>query len=244
MTEAKWLSGSDPFLMLEHLRGKTSDRKMRLFACACCRRVWHLLDDERSRCAVEIAEKHFDSHCADLGLHSAAIRAEAAAGELNQRASQAWGSIERYSSKARAFAATAAAAVWQRSSIWIHATAAEIAARQAAAAASTAAKFASRIRGGAGRPASKKERAAQCDLLRDLFGNPFVVPVVDTSWLTGTVVALTQVIYDERAFDRLPILADALEDVGCTDADILAHCRGPGPHLLGCWFVDLLLGKE
>jgi hypothetical protein len=54
---------------------------------------------------------------------------------------------------------------------------------------------------------------------------------------------LAQAIDDERAFDRLPILADALEDAGCTDADLLNHCRGPGLHVMGCWVVDMLLGK-
>ena len=61
--------------------------------------------------------------------------------------------------------------------------------------------------------------------------------------MTPTVVQLAQSIYDDRAFDRLPILADALEEAGCTDAAILDHCRGPGPHVRGCWAVDLLLGK-
>jgi hypothetical protein len=58
------------------------------------------------------------------------------------------------------------------------------------------------------------------------------------------VVKLAQAVYDERAYDRLPVLADALEDAGCHDADILTHCRGPGPHVRGCWLIDLLLGKE
>jgi hypothetical protein len=63
-------------------------------------------------------------------------------------------------------------------------------------------------------------------------------------WLTLTVRQLAQAIYDDRAFDRLPILADALEDAGCDNADILNHCRQPGEHVRGCWVVDLLLGKE
>jgi hypothetical protein len=63
-------------------------------------------------------------------------------------------------------------------------------------------------------------------------------------WQDGTVPKLAQSIYDERTFDRLPILADALEEAGCDDTDILGHCRGPGPHVHGCWVVDLLLGKE
>ena len=62
-------------------------------------------------------------------------------------------------------------------------------------------------------------------------------------WVTPTVRALAEGIYADRAFDRLPILADALQDAGCDDADVLAHCRGPWPHVRGCWVVDLVLGK-
>ena len=88
------------------------------------------------------------------------------------------------------------------------------------------------------------ESKYQCDLLRDIFGNPFRSVTIETSWLTPAVVTRAQGIYDNRDFDRLPSLGDALEEAGCHDADILAHCRGPGPHVRGCWAVDLVLGKE
>jgi hypothetical protein len=94
---------------------------------------------------------------------------------------------------------------------------------------------------------SPAELAAQHDLLRDIFGNPFRCVSADPVWLAwngGTVVKLAQGIYEERAFDRLPILADALEGAGSTDQGILDHCRDPGPHVRGCWVIDLLLGKE
>ncbi len=81
-------------------------------------------------------------------------------------------------------------------------------------------------------------------LLRDVIGNPFRPLTADPAWLTATVRALAEGIYADRAFDRMPILADALEDAGCDNADILAHCRGPGPHVRGCWVVDLILGKQ
>ncbi|MBL8798455.1 MAG: hypothetical protein JNM56_31460 [Planctomycetia bacterium] len=84
----------------------------------------------------------------------------------------------------------------------------------------------------------------QLRLLRDIFGNPFRPVAVEPTWLTSTVASLAQAIYDERAFDRLPILADALEDAGCDNADILNHCRQPGEHVRGCWCVDLVLGKS
>jgi hypothetical protein len=92
------------------------------------------------------------------------------------------------------------------------------------------------------------EKCQQCQLLRDIYGPLPCRPVfIHPSWLAwndGTVKKIAQAIYDERAFDRMPILADALEDAGCDDADLLAHCRGAGPHVRGCWVVDLLLGKE
>jgi hypothetical protein len=84
----------------------------------------------------------------------------------------------------------------------------------------------------------------QGHLIRCIFGNPFRPVTVDPSWLTSTVVSLAQGIYAERAFDRLPILADALQDAGCDNPDVLDHCRGPGPHVRGCWVVDLVLGKS
>ena len=88
------------------------------------------------------------------------------------------------------------------------------------------------------------ERAAQSDLVRDIFGNPFRPVALDPSWLTPAVTALARAIYDDRAFDRVPDLADVLERAGCADADVLAHCHGAGPHVRGCWVVDLLLGKS
>ncbi|HJZ60331.1 MAG TPA: hypothetical protein VKE74_35635 [Gemmataceae bacterium] len=89
------------------------------------------------------------------------------------------------------------------------------------------------------------EQAVQVALLRDIFGNPFRPVAVDPRWLTSDVVALARGIYEGRAFDRLPILADALQDAGCENADILGHCRDPQlAHIRGCWVVDLVLGKQ
>jgi hypothetical protein len=93
------------------------------------------------------------------------------------------------------------------------------------------------------RAARHEEESAQAHILRDIHGNPFRLQA-GPSWLSRSVVALAQTIYTDRAFDRLPILADALEEAGCTDTEILAHCRGPGPHVRGCWVIDLILGKE
>ena len=91
-----------------------------------------------------------------------------------------------------------------------------------------------------------EERMAQSDLLRCIFGNPFHVIEISNDWLTwrdGTVPKVAQSIYDDRVFADLPILADALEEAGCDNADILAHCRSGGEHVRGCWVIDLILGK-
>jgi hypothetical protein len=87
-----------------------------------------------------------------------------------------------------------------------------------------------------------RELKAQADIVRDILGNPFRPVTINPAWQTSNAVALAQSIYDDRAFDRLPILADALEDAGCDNADILNHCRQPGDHVRGCWVVDLVLG--
>ncbi len=90
----------------------------------------------------------------------------------------------------------------------------------------------------------RAEQVAQCNLLRDIFGNPFRPVTLHPSWLTSDVHTLATGIYADRAFDRMPILADALQDAGCDNDDILNHCRGDELHVRGCWVVDLLLGKS
>jgi hypothetical protein len=94
---------------------------------------------------------------------------------------------------------------------------------------------------------TEEEKQSHSHLLRDLFGNLFYQVAAATNWLAwdgGAVPALAQAIYDERAFDRLPVLADALEEAGCDHAGLLSHCRARGVHVRGCWVVDVLLGKE
>lgn len=91
------------------------------------------------------------------------------------------------------------------------------------------------------------ERAGQAVLVRDVFGIPFRLSNCFPRWRSLnalSTVTLARSIYYDRAYDRLPILADLLEEAGCSDADILDHCRGPGPHVRGCWVVDLILGKS
>jgi hypothetical protein len=85
--------------------------------------------------------------------------------------------------------------------------------------------------------------AELAQLVRELFGNPFRPVAFDPEWRTSNVVSLAKSMYEARDFSAMPILSDALQDAGCEQADILDHCRGPGPHVRGCWVVDLVLGK-
>jgi hypothetical protein len=94
-------------------------------------------------------------------------------------------------------------------------------------------------------PHYSRELSQSARLLRDIFGNPFRPVTIDPTWRTSDVLALARGIYDERALDRMPILADALQDAGCDNDDILAHCRDTNtPHARGCWVVDLILNKS
>jgi hypothetical protein len=83
-----------------------------------------------------------------------------------------------------------------------------------------------------------------CELIRDVFPPPSRIVVCNHAWLVPDVLALAETLYDHHAFDRMPELADVLEEAGCNNADILSHLRGPGPHVRGCWVVDTMLDKS
>lgn len=82
------------------------------------------------------------------------------------------------------------------------------------------------------------------NLIKDIFGNPFHPVAFSPHWFTSSVVDLADAIYNERTFDRMPYLGDALMDAGCDSDEMIQHCRGSGPHVRGCWVVDLILGKS
>ena len=244
MTEAEWLTGTDPHLLLEGLHGGASDRKLRLFAAACCRRLWPLLTQGRSRRAVEVSERHADGLAADLEL-KAAYRPAA---WLEDTAVPPW-AVQLAAEAAAANAAyeeAADAAV--RASLWaVDATAGAAADAVADPPGSLdAARTGDRwFRIFQAVKAAEKE--AQCRLLRCLVGNPFRPVRPHPFWLAwhgGTVVRLAEQVYHGRRTGDLPVLADALEEAGCADPDILAHCRSGAEHARGCWVVDLLLGKS
>jgi hypothetical protein len=202
-------------------RSRVSDRKLRLFAVACCRRLWPLLRDERSRRAVEVAESYADGTASESQRQAA----DQAAAEAFTEASAPLFS--------RSANASLVIACWE---------VAGEAARNTLLNCSTACYDYS-FKFWTYRRQREEARRDHLGLLRDLFGNPFRPVTTDSAWLTSTVVTLATGIYVDRAFDRLPILTDSLQDAGCESADILDHCRGPAPHVRGCWVVDLVLGK-
>jgi hypothetical protein len=217
MTEAEWLAGKKPAAMLKWLRHRAGETKLRLFGCACCRRIWDLLTDERSRRAVDVSERYADRLASVEDLRETQFGARVAASLAEVRRLQTADREEQRSARALHNAALAAS----RTAVGEGARDAELAV-----------------------PA---ERKAQAALLLEIFGNPFRPVPLASSWLAwndGTVQKLARAIYAEQRFADLPILADALEDAGCADAAILAHCRTPGEHVRGCWVLDLLLGKE
>jgi hypothetical protein len=240
MTEAEWLACEHPRFMLEYLRGRGSGRKLRLFACACCRRIWQLLADKRFRQAVKVAELYADGQARKAELVAARDEAAVAAlKEAEQRAARGEFPAHYAQGQASLHPALCVARPGPRTSRLFEWTA-----DRAAATVAKAAGYWGRI---TFYPGWGDEMAAQISLLREVFGNPFRPVTLDPAWLSwkdATVVKLAQAVYDERAFDRMPVLADALEDAGCDNTDILDHCRGPATHVRGCWVVDLILGKE
>jgi hypothetical protein len=287
MTEAGWNSCTDPQKMLLLLRSseKASDRKLRLFDVACCRRVWHLMTDERSRRAVDAAEDFADGFLTQERL--AAIRE--AAHEVFFEAKDA-----EYAAEVRAHFGDSLAYSRVRTTLYSAAAARVVVSAQAGrqmhvlaayepdesqwnpddacavgcsywAAAAVGMAEHVRLYQAEGltddtipnslRTAHDKdietrraENAAQTDLVRDIFGlvlfRPGAVHPDIRAWNDRLVVRLAQAIYDERRWGDMPILADALLDAGADDEELLAHLRSEGPHVRGCWALDLILGKE
>jgi hypothetical protein len=187
--EKQWTTAKNPRNMLRLLHGKASQRKLRLFAAACCRRIWGQLTDERSRRAVEVGERLADAEATTKGRPAA-----------------------EYATMHRAW--------------WAAWNSAEAACKHAGA-------------------------KAQADLLRCIIGNPFRPVTLSPGWRTPQVVALAQAAYDQRELPagtldlaRLAVLADALEDAGCSDELLLGHLRGGGVHVRGCFAVDAVLGRQ
>jgi hypothetical protein len=216
--DVAWLTSEDSLWMLSRLRGKAGLRKLRLFSCACCRRIWHLIPEPWQR-VVELSERY--------------VEGEIRQGEMVA----ARPSLPRFLEDRAERAAWGAAAPGKdlRTLVFYDVP---VSASQATV----------RTRG----MPSPAERTAQAHLLREIFGNPFRPVPFRAEWSAvndGLVLRLAEAIYQERAFERMPILGDALEEAGCADQRILDHCRrndsasGVG-HVRGCWVLDSILGKK
>jgi hypothetical protein len=236
--------------MVNAVADRLTDRKLRLFLVACCRRLWHLPTGPRLQEAVEAAERFADGTCSQQEREWMAHTASEEIDTASHSQALPWLS--------KASGAVFAACLpqgylgnrigtftgrYMRGSYRVM--------RGVDAAAEAAAGHAVSL--GEEHPENTLEhaladkRAEQCRLLRDVVGDPFRPAELHSSWLAwngGTVVRIAAATYEGRAFDTFPVLADALEESGCTEADILSHCREREIHTRGCWLLDRLRDQE
>ena len=248
MTEAEWLVSDNAQEMLEALRLPVPDyvvwleRKLQLYYLACCGAIWKLLPHEGSRMAVEAGERYVEGEATDEELDPY-YESEGAAFMFDYNGQPEL--VQRYVQETKAIPEAELRLMIHPPEALLGIETQELLKR--------AAYFAHfsliypLIEPKGLLPWANSVLFLSPSLLRDIIGNPFrvmhVVPSV-LSWNDGCVVKLATAIHEKRAFNRMPILGDALEDAGCDNADILAHCQSAEPHVKGCWVVDLLLGKE
>jgi hypothetical protein len=225
MTEQEWMNGTTVSLIRFLRPGDTcpqdygSVRKVRLFCCACCDALLPILNEH------ELKMHRLNETLVEQGAND---------DEIEEASNRAWrenprGCVDIYAKNGEAtdYAqwAVYGLAYEPQELAWN-------------------AYIATKKMRPDGQPLQFNKDVSQRPLLHCIFGNPFRPVIFDVAWQTTTVTTLAGAIYTEKSFERMPILADALEEAGCTDADILNHCRGPAPHVRGCWVVDLLLGKQ
>jgi len=213
-----WVESAKPEWILKAIRSTVSDRKLRLFAVSCCRRVLHQVGHEW-HAAVEAAESFAEG----------TVTREQLARTRRRLAYNHRTIIESDNGEISAAKAAVLAAL-SRQPFQFALDAASLSALSMYRCTEEDADLAA-------------EQQWQADCLRELVCNPFLPVVLDPRWQTSAVVALAQAIYDDQSFERLPVLADALEESGCNNGEMLAHLRGRGPHVRGCWPVDRILGK-
>ena len=227
MTEQEWLFSTKTGPMVDYLGLQSSgrSRKLRLFAVACCRRVWHLLPNEPSRQAVLVAERYADKLTRTAELKAA--YADAGGDALRSSYNPA-GPVVRVNAPTGAY--------------WTAQNAHTLAGQH---------EDSGKPLGRYDRARSDLEEKAQTDLMREIFGNPFCLVAFDTVWRTSAILSIARAAYEDHELpsgeldcERLAVLSDALEEAGCDDPTILDHLRGPGPHFRGCWALDLILGKQ
>lgn len=219
MTEDEWDGCSDPRRMLKFLKGRASERQLRRFACACWGWKWEGPIDDSIHHALDVAERYAGGLALKEELDGVknALQCSPWLSEASVRRRAATSTIVRVICYGQAYLAAQVSSQASASRVVVGGTPKDI------------------------RQAVLREH---CGLLRCVVGSPFHVRPHGPYWLTPTVNALATTIYEEQAFDRMPILADALEEAGCGDSTILEHLRGKGPHARGCFCLDLLLQKR
>lgn len=217
VTEAEWLAGDDPLEMFSQVVRpmRSSRRRLDLLCLACVRLVWHLLDHPALRAPFEWLGAHPGERVRPPGGHMRDLF-PGPAGVLYE-----W--RYRHDLGLNTFAVHIAHDLW--------------------------ADFYEYAFDNLGRRSGYDLGVLRDDpgvflpaVMPEVYGNPFRPVVLDPSWRTEAVAGLAAGIHADRSFERLPVLADALEAAGCGDADLLAHCRGDVPHVRGCWALDLVLG--
>ncbi len=231
MTRAEWLACDNLLELLSTARQmRAGKRPLLLFGCGCCRLAWDALTDERSRSAIDATELWAGGFISSRRRAVAAKAADAArieAAAAWERSRQDRSSSERM--KAHAVSLAAHVAFHVSKSGYYDGFIGQVRSAMGFWAMST-------------RPDETRERERFCGILQDVF-NPWRQQPAPGEWLTTTAVAIARQIYAARDFSLLPVLADALMDAGCEDADVLAHCNSTEPHVRGCWVVDLVLGR-
>jgi hypothetical protein len=208
--------------MLSIFNSRAKERKGWLFCCACCRAIWHLLSEDCQR-RLELVEGFVDGRVTEQ--------------ELRQVFTNWYPSESVLEGATGGFQAACAVATLGDSWRWnreVPRWSADRVSRESAEAAAKTVTW-------------DEARDAQIQLFREVLGNPFRPAIIDPDWLAWnnrTVVKLATTIYQDRRWEIMPILGDALEDAMCDNSEILEHCRGPRPHARGCWVVDLILGKS
>jgi hypothetical protein len=216
MTEQEWRSTDQVPTLLPFLDGKLTQRKLRLFASSCIRMIWHLLPDDSTRQMAEMIERLADG---SVTTTEYCLTINAARRTL-ERSAQGWLYLPLLRATSSDLTSTTTRYLAQK--VWL----------------------ASDLRGDAA-------NRLLAGFLRDIAGNPFRPIKRDVACLTPTVVSLAEAAYEERILpsgeldrDRLAVLSDALEDAGCSDVEMLDHLRRPGPHVRGCFAVDLCLARS
>ena len=260
MTEEVWLACDGPRLMLESLSGATLERKMTLYLCAGARTLWDFLYDRRSRDAIDVLERAMDGLASPTDFDNACYYAESPTfgycfatsfirkyrDDKNEGESVRWLlDMGVYKEENIANALVDGELIGDD----------RVRDRLQDLAHVVYHSFNCVIEGRVDDHLidhlSRLDEWPRGSLVREIFGNPFRPEPLDLSRITPTVETLAQAAYDDRTVpagelykDRLAVLSDALEEAGCTDSAILTHLRSPGPHVRGCWALDLLLGKS